>query len=210
MAYDLEEQEQLARMKAWWDKYGSLTLGLLSLALATVLGWQAWNWYNNNQAQQARGYYEALEKAAADRSDDGLARIQAATSALQQNFGRTDYAARGALIASNALAARGQTEAAREPLDWLASSAHPALAPLARLRLAGLLLDQGEYAQALAQLDAPPEAFEALYADRRGDILMAQGELEQARDAWRQALNRLQPGDALAAVVQLKLDTIGS
>lgn len=210
MAYDLEEQEQLAQLKAWWNKYGTLTLGLLSLALATVLGWQAWNWYNTNQAQQARGYYEALEKAAADRSDDALRRIQAASLALQQNFGRTEYAARGALVASHALANRGETGAAQEPLNWLATSGHQALAPVARLRLAGLLLDVGQYDQALAQLQAPPDGFKALFADRRGDILMAKGEPEQARQAWREALESLRPGDALGSVVQLKLDTIGS
>jgi predicted negative regulator of RcsB-dependent stress response len=210
MAYDLEEQEQLAQLKAWWEKYGTITLGLLSLALVVVLGWQGWNWYENSQSQQARGYYEALERAASQPSEDSVARIEAASQALQKNFAQTDYAARAALVASDALAEQGQLQAAQQPLTWLAGSSHAALAPVAKLRLAGLLLDEGQYDQALAALDAAPDSFKGLYADRRGDILAAQGKQEEAVAAWREALETLGPTDALSNVVQLKIDTIGS
>lgn len=197
MAYDLEEQEQLAQLKAWWDKYGSITLGLLSLALVIVLGWQGFNWYENNQSQQARGYYDALERAAAQQGDDSSGRIQAAMQTLQGEFPKTDYAARAALVASDALRARDQLDAAAQPLIWLAASNHVALAPVAKLRLAGLYLDQGKYDQALAELDAAPDSFAALYADRRGDILAAQGKRDQALAAWQQAIELLGPADAL-------------
>jgi predicted negative regulator of RcsB-dependent stress response len=210
MAYDLEEQEQLAQLKAWWSKYGTITLGLLSLALVIVLGWQGWNWYENNQSQQARGYYEALERAAADPGQDSAPRIEAAMQTLQSDFAATDYAARAALVASDALREGGDLAAAERPLRWLASSSHIALAPVAQLRLAGLLLDQSKYDEALAVLDTPPDSFKALYADRRGDILLAQGKQDEAMKAWREALEALPPADTLTNVVQLKIDTLGS
>lgn len=210
MAYDLEEQEQLAQLKAWWDKYGTATLGLLSLALVIVLGWQGLNWYDNSQAQQSRGYYDALERAAAQEGADSGPRIQAAMQTLQNEFPKTDYAARAALVAANALVRRNELDAAMAPLTWLAGSSHVALAPVARLRLAGILLDQGKYDEALAELATPPDSFKALYADRRGDILAAQGKREQALEAWREAVQLLGPSDALTNVVQLKIDTVGS
>lgn len=210
MAYDLEEQEQLAQLKAWWDKYGTITLGLLSLALVIVLGWQGLNWYENSQSQQARGYYDALERAAAQDGSDSVPRIEAAMQALQTDFGKTDYAARAALVASEALVSRNELDAAVQPLVWLATSNHVALAPVAKLRLAGVYLDQGKYDQALAELDTPPESFEALYADRRGDVLAAQGKRDEALAAWREAIELLGPTDALTNVVQLKIDTMGS
>ena len=210
MAYDLEEQEQLAQLKAWWDKYGTITLGLLSLALVIVLGWQGWNWYENNQSQQARGYYEALEQAAAEPNEDRTPRVVAAMQALQKDFAQTDYAARAALVASDALRDSGDLAAAQDPLRWLAGSSHVALAPVAKLRLAGLLLDQDKYDEALAVLDTPPDSFKGLYADRRGDILAAQGKREEAVAAWREAIAALPATDTLANVVQLKIDTLGS
>lgn len=210
MAYDLEEQEQLAQLKAWWDKYSTITLGLLSLALVIVLAWQGLNWYDNNQSQQARGYYDALERAAAQEGPDSVPRIQAAIQTLQTEFPKTDYAARAALVAADALSARNELDAAKQPLTWLAASNHIALAPVAKLRLAGVLLDQGNYDQALVALDTPPESFAALYADRRGDVLAAQGKREQAVAAWQEAIELLGPTDALTNVVQLKIDTVGS
>ncbi len=210
MAYDLEEQEQLAQLKAWWDKYGTIALGLLSLALVVVLGWQGLNWYENSQAQQARGYYEALERAAAQQGAESTTRIQAAMQALQTEFPKTDYAARAALVASDALRSRNELGAAEQPLTWLASSNHMALAPVAKLRLAGLYLDQGKYDQALSELDSAPDSFKALYADRRGDILAAQGKRAEAVAAWQEAIGLLGPANALTNVVQLKIDTMGS
>ena len=210
MAYDLEEQEQLAQIKAWWDKYGTITLGLLSLALVMVLGWQGLNWYETSQSQQARGYYDALERAAAQDGSDSVPRIEAAMQALQTDFPKTDYAARAALVASEALVSRNELDAAARPLTWLAASNHAALVPVAKLRLAGLYLDQGKYDQALAELAAPPESFKALYADRRGDVLAAQGKSKEAVLAWQEAIEWLGPADALTNVVQLKIDTMGS
>ena len=210
MAYDLEEQEQIAQLKAWWDKYGTLTLGLLSLALVVILGWQGLNWYQNSQASQARGYYEALEKAASDPGPDSAVRVEAAMGTLQADFPKTDYAARAALVASDALRAQGKLSLAQAPLLWLASSDHASLVPVARLRLAGLMLDQGKFDEALSQLSSPPESFKALFADRRGDVLAAQGKREEALKAWQEAIALLGPNNAMTNVVQLKIDVMGS
>lgn len=210
MAYDLEEQEQIEQLKAWWNKYGTLTLLLLSLALACVLGWQGWNWYQNHQAAQARGYFEALQKAATQmESDESVVRVQAAMKTLQADFPKTDYAARAALVAAEALARDGDRAGAESSLRWLAQSAHPSFAPIARLRLAGLLLDQKKYDEALGQLESPPTAFEGIFADRRGDILMAKGDAKGAKAQWDRALELLGAANPLTNIVQIKIETSG-
>ncbi|MFV0371521.1 MAG: tetratricopeptide repeat protein, partial [Azonexus sp.] len=48
--YDLEEQEQIDTLKTWWKMYGNLVTSLITAAALAVLGWQAWNWYQNKQA----------------------------------------------------------------------------------------------------------------------------------------------------------------
>lgn len=209
MAYDLEEQEQLEQLKAWWNKFGGVTLSLLSIALAIVLGWQGWNWYQNHQATQARGYFEALERAAQAPGPDSVPRVTAAMNTLQVDFPKTDYAARAALVAAAALLKNGDVDAAQRALTWLAQSTHVVLVPVAKLRLAGLLLDRQQYEQALTQLQTPPPAFEGLFADRRGDVLAAQGKPKEAVEQWRRAIELIGTGDPLAGVVQLKIDAAG-
>ncbi len=209
MAYDLEEQEQIEQLKAWWNRYGAMAMGLLTLALVIVLGWQGWGWYQNNQATQARGYFEALERAAGQPGEEAMPRIVAAMETLKTDFTKTDYAGRAALVAAQALQARGDVAGAQEALEWLSQSDHVALAPVATLRLAGLLLDEKQYEEALATLETAPPAFEGLYADRRGDIYAAQGDREQALDQWREALTTAGINQGLASALQLKIDTLG-
>ena len=210
MAYDLEEQEQIEQLKAWWKKYGTFTFGLLSLALAVVLGWQGWNWYQNHQATQARGYFEALQKASVQmQGQESVSRVQAAMRTLQSDFSATDYAARAALVAGDVLAREGDPAGAQAALQWLAQSQHVAFAPIARIRLAGIFLDQNEFDRALAQLESAPVSFEGLFADRRGDVLMAKGDKEGAKEQWRRALDLLGSSSPLANIVQLKIETSG-
>ncbi|MFW8566451.1 YfgM family protein [Orrella sp. 11846] len=210
MAYDLEEQEQIEQLKAWWNKYGTITLLLLTLALAVVLGWQGWNWYQNHQAVQARGYFEALQKAAQqNEGEESVVRVNAALKTLQQDYGSTDYAARATLVAAQALLRDQNVEGAKAALQWLANSDHPALVPVAKLRLADLWLDQKDFDQAMAQLKSPPASFEGLFADRRGDILMAKGQKQEAVQQWRQAIEQLGSNPQLRDFVELKVETSG-
>lgn len=209
MAYDLEEQEQLDAIKAWWARYGTLIMTILLIAALAWGGWWGWKAYQGHRANQAMGYFEALEDAARLGGPDSTVRIKAAISTLRDDYPATGYAARGALVAAQALVKQGDADTARQQLEWLASqSKHAALQPVARERLAGLLLDQQQFDAALAQLNNPPAAFASLYADRRGDILAAQGKTEDARKAWQTALDGLSAADPLRQVVQLKLDAL--
>lgn len=209
MAYDLEEQEKIDALKAWWERYGTLTMALVFAVLAVFAGWRGWQWYQSHQANQAMGYYEALEAAAAQPGDDVVARIKAASAALRDDYAGSGYAARGVLVAAWALQQRKDLDGAREQLEWLVrDDTAPALRAVARLRLAGVLLAQKQYEPALAQLQGtPPAGFAGLYADRRGDILAAQGQNAQAVQAWKEALKSL-GADPAAQIVQLKIDAL--
>lgn len=210
MAYDLEEQEKLDAIKAWWARYGTLLLSIVTVIVVAWGGWKGWKTYENYRANQAMGYFEALEDAAQQEGGaDSAARITAAVNTLRADYPKTGYAGRGVLIAATALLKQNDVAGARQQLEWLAAQdSQPALQPVARLRLAGLLLDQKQYDAALAQLNNPPAAFAALFADRRGDILAAQGKHEEARQAWQQAIDGLGTSNPLTQVVQLKLDAL--
>ena len=80
-----------------------------------------------------------------------------------------------------------------------------------RLRLAGVLADQKKYDEALKQLDGTgSKEFEALVADRRGDILLAQGKAEEAKAAYRKAWDTMDPKVEYRRLIDAKLTSLGA
>lgn len=187
--YDLEEQEQLAEIKAWWKQHGNLVTGLVVAGSLAVVGWQGWNWYQNKQAAQASAVFAVVQKAAAENDPQ---RLKAATGELLENFGRSAYAPLGALIAAKASFEAGDLKTAKLQLTWVAEHGKDELQDLARLRLAAVLLDEKAYDEALKQVEAKPgQAYAARYAETKGDILLAQGKKAEARAAFQAALAAL-------------------
>lgn len=205
-AYDLEEQEQIAQIKAFWNQYGNLIIVAVVLALLAIAAWRAWGWYQVSQSAQASALYTELQKAAA--AGDAKKVRDAAGSLIESHPGSV-YASLGALLAAKVNFDAGDLKAARVQLQWVADKARdPEVQAVARLRLAAVLLDEKAYDDALKVLAAkPPGSFEALFEDARGDVLAAQGKHAEARAAYQAALGKLGPGDAAAReTIQFKLD----
>ncbi|SPC13665.1 YfgM family protein [Cupriavidus taiwanensis] len=209
MAYDLEEQEQLENLKAWWRQYGNALTWALIVALLAFAGWNGWKYWERKQAGEAAVLYEQVMKAAEARDAE---RIKRAATDLEGKYGRTAYGQMSALVASRVLYDAGDLSAAKSQLQWAIDHGDEAYSHLARVRLAGVLLDEKAYDQGLALLkDEPPAAFVALYADRRGDLLAAQDKRDDARTAYRKALDTLGPAEAgMRQIIQFKLDALGA
>ena len=208
MAYDLEEQEQLATLKAWWNQYGNLLVWVLTIALVAYAAWTGWNYYQRNQAAQAGMLYQELQKAASAKDS---AKVQRAASDLTEKFGGTAYAQMGALAAAKSAFDAGDLGAAKTQLQWVVENGRDAeYKAIARIRLAGVLLDEKAYEEGLKQLSGDfPASFEGAVADRRGDLLAAQSKIEEARTAYALALEKTDQNNPGRQLIQLKLDAIG-
>lgn len=206
---DLEEQEQLAELKAWWKQYGNLVLLALIAAALAVAGWNGWHWYQRNQAAQACALYDALAKAAG--AGDAKA-LRDAGGALTEGYPRTLYASMGALAAARFHFDRGELKSAKAQLQWVIDrSSSEEYRQIARLRLANVLLDEKAYDEALKLLeDKPADAYAAQVAALRGDVLLALGRRDEAKAAYRLALDKAgAQGGAFRDGVQLRLDALG-
>jgi predicted negative regulator of RcsB-dependent stress response len=209
MAYDLEEQEQLENVKAWWRQYGNAVTWVLIVALLGFAGWNGWNYWQRKQAGEAAVLFEQVAKAA-DAHDVNL--VKRAAGDVQSKFGGTAYGQMSAMLAAKVLYDAGDLASAKTQLQWAVDHGDAEYAPLARVRLAGVLLDEKAYDQGLAVLkDDPAKPFVALYADRRGDLLAAQQKRDDARAAYRKALEALGTSDAgIRQLIQFKLDALGT
>ena len=206
---DLEEQEQLDQLKAFWKQYGNLITWALTLVLAGFAAWNGWNWWQREQAVKAAAMFDELQKSA-DAGD--AAKTAGIFNDLKERFGGTAFAQQGGLVTAKVQAEKGQADAAAATLGWVAEQAREGeYQTVARLRLAGLLADQKKYDEALKQLDgATAKEFEALVADRRGDILLAQGKTEEAKTAFRKAWDTMDAGIQYRRLIDAKLTALGA
>ena len=209
MALDLEEQEQVAELKAWWTQHGNLVLAVVIAAAVAVVGWQGWRWYQVSQSTQASVLYDTVTRAA--QANDAKA-LRDATGTLVESYPRTLYASMGALVAARYYFDRNDLKTAKAQLQWVRDhSPSDDLKDLARLRLAAILLDEKAYDEALKVLEAKPaDAYEAQYAAMRGDILLAKNQAAEAKAAYKLALEKSDKKDGgFQESVRMRLEALG-
>lgn len=206
--YDLEEQDQLDDLKAWWNRWGNVITTIALIIALALAGWQVWRWWNARQAEEASALFAGLSQAA--RAND-LPKARDAVLALEDKFARTGYAARGALILAKMQFDAGDAPAASAQLQWVIDRSDEGdLKEIARYRMAEVHLNQKQYDEALKVLDAKHgDAYAGLYADLRGDALAAAGRTADARAAYENALAKLDAKSPYRTYVQVKLQAVG-
>ena len=207
MAYDLEEQEQLDEFKAWWKQNGKMVTSLLVAVLVGYAAFQGWHFYQNKQSVEASTQYQEL--LVVDEKD--LKIIQAKSAMLMESFSGTPYAGRAALFAAKANYQANEVKSAKAQLDWSIKNAkETSVSALSSLQLANILAEEKDFEGALKLLNAPHDAgFDGLFADLKGDVLVSLGKNVEAKEAYQQALTKLEPKGKFRALTQQKLESLG-
>lgn len=207
--YDLQEQEQIDELKAWWKQYRPFVMVVAAAAAVTLGGMQGWRYYETRQGLEAGELYNQLQAAA---GGNDVRKVQDIAAVIIGKYARTSYASFAALAAARAAYDGGDPAAAKARLQWAAENGRDdATRDIARLRWAAILLDEKQYDEALKLLNAPHvDPMSALYADLKGDVLVAQGKLPEARAAYQLALDKSEAKSGYRALIQIKFDALGA
>ena len=205
---DLEEQEQLDELKAFWNRFGNLITWGLIVVLAGFAGWNGYQYWQRNQAAQAAALYDEVDRAA--KAGD-VAKVERAFGDMKDKFGSTAFAQQAGLLAGKALFDKGNPDAAKAALTWVAEqSSDEGYQAVAKLRLAGVLLDAKAYDDALKLLSGSfSKEFEPLVADRKADIYALQGKKAEAVAQYQIAYKGLDAQDSYRRIVEVKLNSLG-
>ena len=208
MAYDLEEQEQLDTLKAWWKQYGNLVTWILVVALSSYAAWTAWGNYQNGQSNQASKLYDELQKSV-DAKDNQ--KVQRTATDLIEKFSRTAYAPMAALQAAKTAFESGDMKVAKNQLHWVVD--HSSIAEyksIAKFRLSGIALDEKAYDEGLSLLSGEfSDELAGLVLDRKGDLYLAQNKIGEAKVAYQAALEKIKDKNPGYKLIQIKLDALG-
>ncbi|MDR3414965.1 MAG: tetratricopeptide repeat protein [Nevskia sp.] len=205
-----EQEAEVEQLRKWLRENWFPIVSGLALGLAAIFGWQGWMQHRDMHAGDASHVFMDLDQAASLGKYD---EVKAMADRLVKDFSDTPYAAAGALRLAQMAVENGKLDEAAARLHWVvdfeqhpgvsarvAALVHlrgqandPALLPLARLRLAQVLWQQNQPAEALQQLEGDAGSYASLYAELRGDIKLSQGDRAAARGAYQEALQSLAP-----------------
>jgi len=205
---DLEEQEQLDQLKHFWNTWGTLISSLALLVFGSVAVWNGYQYWQNRQATQAAALFDAVDVAS---SAGDQARMEQAFGDLRSKYAGTTQTAQAGLMLAKSMLDAGNAKGAKEALTWVAENASDdGYKALARLRLSSVLMDHKELDEALKQVSGSfPAEFEAVVADRKGDILMLQGKQDQAVAEYSRAFKAFDDRVEYRRLVEVKLNALG-
>jgi predicted negative regulator of RcsB-dependent stress response len=204
----LSEKEQVEKLRRWWKENGPFVIGGLVLGVLALSGWNYWQAWKIEQAEEAKAAYDKLV-IAVDNSDAESSAAQ--LSALEKDYGGTPYVDQARLMMAKLHVDAGRLdEAAAQLRAVVAETGDPELERIARMRLARILLAQDDTEGALAALPlGNAGVFAARYHELRGDILAQRGEVAAAREEYGLALETAEAGVVDAETVRLKRDALG-
>ncbi|MGY3943576.1 YfgM family protein [Aeromonas tecta] len=197
------EEQQVEVIKSWWKENGTSVLAGTVIGLVGLFGWRYYNAHQLTSQETASQAYNEMTTQLA-KGDD--AALEQAKNFITAHKGDA-YAELAALQLAGAAVKANKLDLAVEQLTDVAANGDEAIRPIAALRLARVLNDQGKADEALAQLGKiNNDAFKAQVAEARGDVLLKQGKPEEARDAYQAAADA--GGLQASAELKLKMDDL--
>lgn len=185
MAFDLEEQEQMENLKAFWERWGKVVMGLVAAVVVGILAWKGYGVYQVKQSEKASqaydNYFTAVQKK--DAGADVL------LTSLQKDYSKSRYAALASLDAAQTAMADKKWDVAQTHLQWLVDNGSVENQAVARLQLADVLAQMGKNDEAIKTLDALTAAeFTAAVANKKADVYLLMNDNVKARASVEAAL----------------------
>ncbi|MFR9719202.1 YfgM family protein [Aeromonas diversa] len=197
------EEQQVEAIKAWWKENGTSIVAGTVLGLAGLFGWRFYNDHQLSNMQQASAEYGKVSAALAQGGEQAYGDVEAFIKANQGEA----YGELASLELAAAAVKAGKLDLAVTQLTPVADQGSAAVQAIASVRLARVLAEQGKADEALARLAKVQDAgFTAQVAEVRGDILLAQGKREEARNAYQAAADA--GGLQSSPELRLKMDDL--
>ena len=214
MAISAAEEESIEALRRWWDENGKFLLLIVIVAASGYGGWSFWQQSSNSDREAASDLYEeiiaAVQPLDAAIEPDGASIIALANQLMGQHPGSI-YARYAALYSAQQSVLQGELASAEVSLQWIVDNARTSLIRgadeglvlTASLRLGRVILARGDAGRALEYVNSiDPRSFEPGFHELRGDIYLALGRPEDARDSWLAARDAGSVSDGLRMKIE--------
>lgn len=206
MALDNIEQERIDLIKAWWQQHKRWVTIVTLTILVAIVAWFGWKYLQQERNKHASEIYESFDRLTKESQPNALD-IKAAkviVEHLQKDYSSTAFSWMASLTLAKKSYQQGDQATAETQLKMVFDSAKTPYRAMAALDLMSLYLEQKKYDQALSLADwGYPDAFMVLFEDRKGDVYLAQKNMNAAREAYTKALSKAE--GQMKDILNLKL-----
>ena len=202
------DEERAEALKKWWKENGTSVVGGIVIGLATVFGWRSWQDYQITQARAASDIYQKL---IVEVRNNENSKAREFANQILDKFPSTSYALFSHLILAKIDVENNDYQSATGHLQWVIDNAdEKEFEHLARLRLARIFLAENKPEESLKILDSvDPGKFKASYEELKGDSYIKQGKIEEARNAYNQAMALKTASTNDLSLLELKIGSLG-
>ncbi|GAB4359697.1 MAG: hypothetical protein Kow0073_18750 [Immundisolibacter sp.] len=199
------DDDQIEQLRRLWDRYGRAAMVVVVAVVVGIVGGRFYGHHQSRQALQAAALYSAYRQPAHGQTAPELAQK------LRAEYPASSYATFATLEQAAQAVQAGDLEQAAQQLRWVVDNAGQQTdRGLAGLRLARVLLAQGKVDEAARALQDAAVGSSPSRDELEGDIALARGKPDQAREHYQRALAGLAGDAGAAALVKLKLDALGN
>ena len=197
---DNTEEEQVEKVKKWWNSNGKQIIAGAVIGLSGIWGWNTYSDYQDKQSLNARGLYLSY---ASDSNNLG------AYDKLTTDFSSSTYSDQAILLMAKYLFNVGSYDQALGVIKPLINNPSSVIANTATLRVASIYLQQGQHDQALSILEGQSEdGFSGLVFSLMGDIYLDLGSRLEAQKYYGLAIENVAENSNLSQLIQIKLDDL--
>lgn len=203
------EDEQVELLKKWWAENGKSAIFGIVLGLGAIFGWREWQEHRLGQTEIASELYQQALMAT---NQDNVQEARTRANELLSGYGDTGYAVFARLILAHLAVEEEDYNTAEQQLnDALAAVDSPSLQHEITIRLARVLIAGQKADQALTLLNKNDYgAFAPVYSELKGDAYAQQNKLDEARQAYQQAITESQDSANDISILNLKLAVLGN
>jgi len=202
------DDEQVEKLKKWWEENGRAVIAGIVIGVGGLFGYRYWIDLQEANAEAASAHFVQMMQALKSSDSAGVTEL---ADTLISDYSDTEYATLARFALARNLVESEKFDLAQTQLEQIIGSVGDApLGFLARKRLASVQLQSAQPEQALVTLSVEfPPAFSAGVDELKGDIYAQQGKIDEAANAYREALSAT-PGPANGEFLQQKLDDLGT
>ena len=197
---DDTEEEQVEKIKKWWNSNGKQIIAGAVIGLAGIWGWNTYSDYQDKQSLNARSLYLSY---ASDSNNLG------ANDKLTTDFSSSSYSDQAILLMAKYLFDAGSYTEALGVIKPLTNNPISVIATTSTLRVASIYLQLGQHDQALSILEGQSEdGFSGLIYNLKGDIYLDLGNRAEAQKFYGLAIDNVSENSNLSQLIQIKLDDL--